>query len=209
MYKPLFASSVLALSNLSSSNFLFANALITRSPVKLSLLTKFTLSSNSWNFLNLGDTNINDININKSTKLTAKTIIQDIGLLITLVIAPIPNIGANKTILKIIVTTLLIWVISFVHLVIKEALLKLFKSAVSKDIIFSTTFFLKSLLNKVLTLLETYTLNIVIPIASIATIIILIPVVLIYDIDILSISSPKSLYSFFKLLIISLLVVVL
>lgn len=91
-------------------------------------------------FLNFGDSNIKDVRIKISTKITARTIIQDIGLPTTLVIAPIPIIGANKTTLSIIVTTLLTWVMSFVHLVIKDALLKLFKSEVSRETIFLLVF---------------------------------------------------------------------
>ena len=86
-----------ALSNLFSSHFSLLNALITCSPVKISLETKFSLSVNSCNFLNLGIAIINKVPTTNRIASIATPIIQAIELSVfvnTFINPPIPIIGA-------------------------------------------------------------------------------------------------------------------
>ena len=85
------------------------NALITGSPVKISLETKFNLSIKSCNFLNFGIATINKVRIINSIAPIATPIIHAIELLLrakTLVNPPIPIIGAYTTVLKSIVSNI-------------------------------------------------------------------------------------------------------
>ena len=85
------------------------NALITGSPVKISLETKFNLSIKSCNFLNFGIATINKVRIINSIAPIAAPIIHAIELLLrakTLVNPPIPIIGAYTTVLKSIVSSI-------------------------------------------------------------------------------------------------------
>ena len=92
-----FIKSLFALLNLSTSSFSLLNALITGKPVKISLATKFNLSTNCCNFLNLGIAITNNVPITNTTANTAIPIIHAIDILLfasTIKNPPIPIIGA-------------------------------------------------------------------------------------------------------------------
>ena len=91
-----FVKFMLALSNFSSSYFSVLKALITSIPVKLSLVTRFNLSTSFCTILNLGIANTNNTTTKDKIDTTATTITHPIPapLLTTFTIPPIPNIGA-------------------------------------------------------------------------------------------------------------------
>jgi len=73
-----FIRSIFALSNRFSSCFSVLNALITGSPVNISLITRFTLSTNFCRLLNFGIATANKTKTTKAIKTTARPMIQDI-----------------------------------------------------------------------------------------------------------------------------------
>ena len=119
--------------NLSSSFFSLLNALITGSPVSISLETKFNLSIKSCNFLNLGIDTANNVATTIRIATTATPIIHAIELSLevkTLTKPPIPIIGAYTTTLNSKVINCCICCISFVLRVIREAVENSLSSAV-------------------------------------------------------------------------------
>jgi len=101
--KFVFVNVLFASSNLDSSLFSVLNALITGNPVKISLATRFSLSINSCNFLNLGIAIMNNVATINSIANIATPIIQAIELSLwfsTLKNPPIPIIGAYTTTLN-------------------------------------------------------------------------------------------------------------
>ena len=66
-----------ASSKRTSSCFSVLNARITDSPVKISLVTRFNLSTNVCNILNFGIATTNKVNTTIAIKPTAKAIIHD------------------------------------------------------------------------------------------------------------------------------------
>ena len=118
-----FVSATLASSKRSSSFFSLPNARITGNPVKISLATRLILSTKICIFLKRGiATPINTMTTATSV-ITATTMIHSIPDLVlsTLMIPPIPMIGAYRIIRKTIVSTIWICWISFVLRVISDA----------------------------------------------------------------------------------------
>ena len=115
--------SLLALSNLFSSYFSRLKARITSTPVRISLETRFSRSTSSCIFLNLGmATCMRTITISKISA-TATPMIQPMPVLLpmTLITPPIPRMGAYRTILRSITDTICTCWISLVHRVIRDA----------------------------------------------------------------------------------------
>ena len=142
-----FLRSWFALSNLSSLCFSLPKARMTNIPVKFSRIVKLSLSTSFWMILNFGKTTT------KATMITPKITIKTIAtihvilgeLLMALINAPIPMIGAKAMILNIIIETIWTCVTSFVVLVIKDAVENFENSSFEKLSTFSKTSFLKSL----------------------------------------------------------------
>ena len=135
-----------ALSNLFSSFFSVLNALITGKPVSISLDTKFNLSTNSCNFLNLGIAIINKSSIIPIMHKIANPIIHAIDVLLlfnTLINPPIPTIGAYTTTLNSIVIRFWICCISLVLRVIREAVEKFLNSSIENPKTFLNTLSLR------------------------------------------------------------------
>ena len=126
-----FISLVLASSKRFSSYFSLPNARITESPVKISLDTRFSPSTNFCIIWNFGMATIINTIIIINTASTASTIIQtmEVVVFITLKIAPIPIIGANNTIRNTMVKTIWICCTSFVQRVISDEVENWFISA--------------------------------------------------------------------------------
>ena len=112
-----------AFSNRFSSNFSRLNARITGIPVNISLETRFMRSTRVCICLNFGIATTTKIPTRTKIATTATTIIQPIPVFVltTFKIPPIPMIGAYSTILSNIVETICICWISFVLLVIRDA----------------------------------------------------------------------------------------
>ena len=141
-----FIKLVFASSNLFSSLFWVLKALITGSPVKISLATKFNLSIKSCIFLNLGIATINKtitIAIISTTASAITQAIERVPVLITLSTPPIPIIGAYTSTLNSIVINCWICWTSLVLLVISDAVENLLNSAVEKLNTFLNNFSLK------------------------------------------------------------------
>ena len=136
-----FVRSLLAFSNLSSLCFSLPNALITSIPERFSRIVKFKRSINDCTILNFGITIAKVTPIKQKITNKTKPIIQVIDgvLLKALIKAPIPIIGAKHTIRMNIITTICTWVISFVVLVISDAVENLLNSSFEKLSTFSKT----------------------------------------------------------------------
>ena len=199
--KLILVKSLFALSNLFSSYFSVANALITGNPVRISLDTKLTLSSNSCTFLKLGTATKNRTNITARIATSATPITHAIELSLTFKKAPIPIIGAYTTTLISITISICICCISLVVLVIRELALNLSNSSFEKLITFLTTLLLNSLANALDNLLIKYELQIVINADTNVIPNIFKPVLAIYFICTFSILSPTALYSSLTLFI--------
>ena len=141
-----FVSLRFAFSNRSSSCFSRLNARITEIPVRISRLTRFRRSIRSCSFLNFG------IATQKRTatriRIAATAIpriqVMDASVFSTFSTPPIPRIGAYKTIRNNMVNTICTCWISFVLLVIRDAVEKLSISLLEKDNTFRYTLFLRS-----------------------------------------------------------------
>ena len=88
--------SLFALSNRSSSCFSVLNARITESPVNISLVTRFNLSTRFCNILNFGIATTNNTITTHKIRATASAMIHDIDTFVwnTLNTPPSPRIGA-------------------------------------------------------------------------------------------------------------------
>ena len=121
-----FVSVRFASSNLFSSCFSVLNARITGSPVRISLVTRFSLSTRLCRTLNFGITTRNRSNTTNAMIITASPMIHDMDtfVFITCNTPPIARIGAYRTIRS--SMTINIWIcwISFVLLVISDAVEK-------------------------------------------------------------------------------------
>ena len=158
-----FIKSLLATSNLFSSLFSLWKALITDKPVKISLETKFNLSVNSCNFLNLGIATINNVPTTNKIANMATPIIHAIELspfVNTFTNPPIPIIGAYTTTLNSIVINCWICWISFVLRVINDAVENSFNSLFEKLNTFLNTFSLKVFPNLAATFEDNNIINI-------------------------------------------------
>ena len=95
-----FVSVRFASSNLSSSCFSVLNARITGSPVRISLVTRFNLSTRFCSTLNFGITTRNSNKTTNAMIITASPMIQDMDtfVFITCSTPPIARIGAYRTI---------------------------------------------------------------------------------------------------------------
>ena len=136
-----FVKSWFATSNLSSSNFSLLNARITPSPVSISLVTKFNLSTKLCNILNLGITTVNITKTIPKTHTTPRPIIQliDRFVLKAFIIPPIAINGAKNTILSIITIICCICCMSLVLRVISDAVENLSNSTFEKLTTFLNT----------------------------------------------------------------------
>ena len=130
------------------------NARITPSPVSISLVTKFNLSTRFCSFLNLGITTVNITKTIPNTHTTPRAIIQLIErfVLSAFIIPPIAINGAKNTILSIITIICCICCISFVLRVISDAVENSLISFLEKFITFLNVIARKFLPNVAATL---------------------------------------------------------
>ena len=137
-----FVRSLFASSNLSSSFFSLPNARITESPVRISLETRLILSTSFCISLNLGIAADISTMTYPSITAIASTIIHPMPAPVctTFNTPPIPRIGAYATILKSITDTICICWMSFVLLVISDAVENLSISAFENPTTFLNTF---------------------------------------------------------------------
>ena len=194
-----FVKSIFALSNLFSSFFSVLNALITGKPVKISLATRFSLSINCCNFLNLGIAIINNVATTNNIATIATPIIHAIELSLwfnTLKNPPIPIIGAyTRTLNSIAINPWICW-ISFVERVIKDAVLYSENSLFENLSTFLNTFSLNVFASLAATLADKHIIEIadIIIINDIPSI--FNPAIIMYWFCMLSVFIPIALYSF-------------
>ena len=138
--------SLFALSNRSSSCFSVLNARIAGSPVRISRVTRFSLSTRFCRILNFGIATINNTATTITIRITPSTMIHDMLTFVwrTLKIPPIAMIGAYITILRSITASIWICWISLVLLVISDAVENLSNSALENPTTFLNTFPLRS-----------------------------------------------------------------
>ena len=140
--KFVFVSALFASSKRSSSYFCVPNARITESPVRISRLTRFSLSTWFWISLNFGITTRNKNPTITIITATASPMIHDMSTFVwkTFQIPPIAIIGAYRTIRRIITSNNWICWMSFVLLVISDAVENLSNSALEKPTTLRNTF---------------------------------------------------------------------
>ena len=187
----------MAPSNLFSSLSSVLKARITWLPVNISRDTKFNLSTNFCNILNLGIAIIINVRTIIKIQIIAKPIIQAIDASLlnnTLINPPIAIIGAYTTTLNKIVNSIWICCISFVVRVIKDAVENPLNSSVEKLNTFLNIFSLNVLPSLAATLEDNSIIEIALIIVIDAIPNICKPDIKIYVFCILSVSAPKYWY---------------
>ena len=137
--------SLLASSNRSSSCFSVPKARMTESPVRISLLTRFSRSTKFCRIRNFGITTANSTATNRKISTTARAMIHDISTFVwnTFQMPPIAMMGAYSTIRRIITVSSWICWISLVLLVIRDAVENLSNSPFENPTTFRKTLSLK------------------------------------------------------------------